>query len=67
MKNKIITIASHSGNMINLKIKNNYTQLGAGGIKQSDAVNESAYVHMFSSTQPVYVFCLVRLIYLDLK
>ena len=53
--------------MSNLKIKNNYTQLRAGGIKQSDVVNESAYVHMFSSTQPVYVFCLVHLIYLDLK
>ena len=47
MKNKIITIASHNGNMSNLKIKNNYTQLGAGGIKQSDVVNESAYVHVF--------------------
>ena len=67
MKTKIITIASHNGNMINLKLKNNYTRLGAGGVKQCDVVNESAYVHMFSSTQPVYVFCLVHLMYLYLK
>ena len=67
MKNKIITIASHNGNMINLKWKNNYTQLGPGGVKQCDVVNESAYVHMFSSTLLVCVFCLVHLMYLYLK
>ena len=25
-----------------------------GGVKQSDMVSESAYMHIFSSTQPVY-------------
>ena len=46
------------GNMINLTIENNYIQFGRGwdgGIKQSDVVSGSAYMHMFSSVQPVYV------------
>ena len=53
------------GNMINLTIENNYIQFGRGwdgGIKQSDVVSGSAYMHMFSSVQPVYVFWLVHLI-----
>ena len=39
---------------------------GWGGIKQSDMVSGSAYIHMFSSAQPVYVFWLVPLIHLHL-
>ena len=58
------------GNMINLTIENNYIQFGRGwdgGIKQSDVVSGSAYMHMFSPAHPDYVFWLVHLIHLHLR
>ena len=37
------------------------------GVKQSDVVSGSAYKHMFSSTQPVFVFWLEHLNHLHLR
>ena len=38
-----------------------------GGVSSSDVVSGNAYMHMFSCTQPVYVFWLVHLIHLHLR
>ena len=37
------------------------------GVKQSDGESGSARMHMFSSTQPVYVFWLVHFTHLHLR
>ena len=46
-RKKTSITASHNKNMIHLTIENNYIQ--SRGVRKSDVVSGSVYMHMFSS------------------
>uniref|UniRef100_A0AC11BSW5 COMM domain containing 6 n=1 Tax=Ovis aries TaxID=9940 RepID=A0AC11BSW5_SHEEP len=54
----MLKVADHSGQVKNKSFEMTIPQFQ--GVKQSDVVSRSAYMHMFSSAWPVFVFWLVH-------